>query len=219
MARTSDLFAGAVEGILSLVAPPRCAACDSSVPMLSVFCVPCATTVEPSANAGKLEGAAVAAFVYGGAIARAIVRFKYEHRPDLARPLGDLLWRALQRRNGLSDAVVVPVPLHPSRLADRGFNQSALLATRIARHLRRPVLPLALRRTRETRSQAALARDERIANCAGAFRARRPASLHGRSILLIDDVQTTGATLAACSRALFDAGALRVTEAVIARAE
>jgi ComF family protein len=147
---------------------------------------------------------------------------KYEERPDLARPLGDLLWRMLEpQRASLQGAVVVPVPLHPSRLAERGFNQSALLARRVARHLGAPFAPRALARIRETPQQAVLDRAARVANVAGAFEARNvrgSALVHGRRVLLIDDVSTTGATLDACEKALSRAGTLRVHRAVLASA-
>jgi len=206
-----DLFA-------SLLAPPRCAACDASVGRVAVFCPACATTVEP-ARGGEGEGDDLAAaFVYGGAVADAIVRMKYSSRPDLARPLGDLLWRAVARRaESLGDAVVVPVPLHPSRLAERGYNQSALLARRVARHLGASFAPLALARARDTPKQANLDREGRLANVAGAFRVRQPHRVNGRAVLLVDDVCTTGATLEACSGALRAAGAGAVTCAVLAR--
>jgi ComF family protein len=207
------LAALAFDVFASVLAPPRCAACDAPVPRLAVFCAPCASTVEPGGSEGD------AAFGYGGAVAQAIVRLKYESRPDLARPLGDLLWRWLSPRAAtLRGALVVPVPLHPSRLAERGYNQSALLARRVARHLDAPFAPLALARARDTPKQATLDREARLANVAGAFRAREAARVGGRAVLLVDDVSTTGATLAACSHALRAAGARAVATAVVARA-
>ena len=123
------------------------------------------------------------------------------------------------RAQGLHDAVVVPVPLHPSRLAERGFNQSALVARRVARRLGAPFVPLALARTRETLRQASLERDARAANVRGAFAVRDRGIVRGRAVLLVDDVQTTGATLEACARTLLDAGATSVARAVVAAAE
>jgi ComF family protein len=205
----------AVELFASLLAPPRCAACDGRVPILTVFCGACASTVE---RAPESEAHAIAAFVYGGAVARAIARLKYERRPDLARPLGDLLWRAVQpHADALAGAVVVPVPLHRMRLAERRFNQSALIARRVTRHLDAAFLPLALVRVRDTPQQAALDRAARAANLEGAFRARDPSQVRGVAALLVDDVSTTGATLEACARALLDAGVRRVWSAVVAR--
>ena len=216
MKRPSVLAATALELVVSLVAPPRCAACDAPVALLAVFCPACASTVEPAPPG---HDGALAAFTYGGAVAEAVTRMKYGSRPDLARPLGDLLWRAIApHASELREAVVVPVPLHPSRLAERGFNQSALVARRLASGLGAPLRPLALSRSRDTPRQATLDRAARLANVAGSFRVRQPAAVRGRRVLLVDDVQTTGATLDACAVALRAAGATGIVTAVVARA-
>jgi ComF family protein len=208
-----------LEALLATLAPPRCAACDAPVRLLAVFCPSCAQMAVSAAGGPERPAAAL---VYGGAVARAIARMKYESRPDLARPLGDLLWRALEpHAASLRGAIVIPVPLHPSRLAERGFNQSALLARPTAQHLATPFAPRALERTRETRQQATLERAARVGNVAGAFAVRRgraSALVRGRAVLLIDDVMTTGATLDACARALAGAGASRVDRVVLAAA-
>jgi ComF family protein len=208
-----------LEAMLALLAPPRCAACDERVRMLAVFCPSCARS---ATSAPREPGPAHAALVYGGAVARAIARMKYESRPDLARPLGDLLWRALESNAPLlRRAVIVPVPLHPTRLAERGFNQSALLARRVAMYLGAPLEPRVLARTRETQQQAALDRTARRMNVAHAFEARgaRAAEVvRRRVVLLVDDVVTTGATLDACERALLSAGAACIHRAVVASA-
>jgi ComF family protein len=210
----------ALEALLGVIAPPRCAACEAPVRWMAALCAECAATALPADATG--EGRSFAAFVYGGAIARAIARMKYESRPDLARPLGDLLWRALAERiahrDGLQSALVVPVPLHPVRLAERGFNQSALLGARIATYLGAPFAPRALERVRRTAQQAALERAARVANVAGAFRVRRGGVNDGATVLLVDDVTTTGATLDACEQALISAGAARVYRIVVAAA-
>jgi predicted amidophosphoribosyltransferase len=114
--------------------------------------------------------------------------------------------------------VVVPVPLHPSRLAQRGFNQSALLAGRVALRLGAPLWPSALARTRDTAPQPTLQRAARLANVVDAFVAREPEHVCGRVVLLVDDLWTTGATLQACENTLLAAGAAGVCWAVVARA-
>ncbi len=215
MSAAASITAFALDVVAWMIAPPRCAACDARVRPVSAFCPACASTIEHAPEDPSLT----AAFVYGGAVARAIVRLKYERRPDLARPLGDLLWRALAPRAwSLQDSVVVPVPLHVARLAERGFNQSAIIGRRIARRLGIPWLPLALERTRDTPRQATLDREGRIANVAQAFRVRQGARLRGRAVLLIDDVRTTGATMNACAAVLAASGAASVRQAVVASA-
>ncbi len=191
--------------ILSILAPSRCAACDEPARPDAVFCPSCAATVERSSEPG-------APFLYGGAMSRAITRFKYGPVPELARPLGELL-AGEARRRGFDVDVVVPVPLHPSRLFERGFNQAALLARPVARALGVPLRARALARTRPTPHQAELDRSARLANVAGAFRARKPLL---ERVLLIDDVRTTGATQNACADALRAAGSRQVDWLVLA---
>jgi ComF family protein len=205
----------ALELLAWVLSPPRCAACDEPVDLLAAFCPPCARA---ALRADPGDPRRSAAFVYGGPIARAIIRLKYERRPDLGRPLGDLLFRAIEpRAPPLAFGVVVPVPLHSSRLAERGYNQSTLIANRLAAGLRIPHWPRALVRTRPTASQATCSREERLANLSDAFAVRQPARVHRKTILLVDDVRTTGATLEACANTLLSAGATNVTWAVVAQ--
>lgn len=139
---------------------------------------------------------------YDGPLSEAIRRLKYQSRPDLARPLASLL-TPLARTARARFLTWVPVPLHPTRLAERGFNQSALLASALASSLGGTSAPRALERLRDTGQQALLERVDRESNVRAAFRARgRPLAAVG----LIDDVITTGATAAACVETLRAAG-------------
>ncbi len=200
--------------LTALVAPPRCTACDAPVRLGVAFCPRCALTlVRCEPREGRWG-----AFVYAGAVADAVRRLKFEDRPDLARPLA-AGWGALlpELREARVD-VLVPVPLHASRLVERGYNQSALLAGELSAMLGVPSLPLMLARPVATERQTDLPASARATNVAGAFHVRRPREAAGRRILLVDDVETTGATLDACARALEQAGAARVFAAVVARA-
>jgi ComF family protein len=197
------------------LSPPQCAACENAVHRRHVFCATCATSVEQCA-APSVASAPVAFGHYGGALGQAIRRLKYEDRPHLARPLGELLRSACRAAN-LRAGVVVPVPLHRHRLVARGYNQSALLAARVAKEIGAPLVTSALVRTVDTLPQAELSRAGRQTNVAAAFAVARAAPVQGRMVALVDDVSTTGATLAACSGALLAAGAQGVIEVVLAR--
>lgn len=207
---------------LAALAEPRCAGCDLSVPRETVFCRPCASTLvarydSPVVHATHLE---VAAFEYGGALRDTIARFKYGRRDDLARPLGALLSRAKPRVAAARPDVVVPVPSHPVRLALRTFDPAALLAGSLADTLGVPLVVDALDKIRVTQAQAGLDRRARIGNLEGAFAARsaRAHVLRNTRVALVDDVRTTGATLAACRAALVACGANVVVEVVLASA-
>jgi ComF family protein len=117
-------------------------------------------------------------------------------------------------------AAIVPVPLSISRRRDRGFNQSEILASHLAKIWRIPVLDTALLRETSTRSQTVLTPGERLSNVAGAFTIAQKArqELRGKHLVLLDDVVTTGSTLGACARALFDAGARTISYMTFGRA-
>lgn len=141
------------------------------------------------------------AYAYRSPIRELLHAFKYGGRLSVGRALGDWMAGLLPRLPvGPVDAVV-PVPLHPARLRERGFNQAAVLAEAVARTARAPVLDI-LERRRRTAAQWRLGRRRRADNLQDAFQASERRDLRGLSLLLIDDVCTTGRTLSECARAL-----------------
>lgn len=229
-------------GLLDLVLPPRCLACGLEVEGAAGLCAPCWSRLRligppwcrvcgyplPQACvAAPLCGRcaevlpdfdrARAALSYDEHSARLVLAFKRGGRlegvPQFAR------WMAAAGAEILADAdLILPVPLHRGRLVRRGFNQSALLAQRIAASTGRPWAPHLLQRRLATASQQGLGAAERRENItAAAFRVSRPERVAGARVVLVDDVLTTGATVAACAAVLRRAGAVRVDALALAR--
>jgi len=148
---------------------------------------------------------------YDGVLKKAIKRFKFKKRKKLAGPLGMLLVEYLNRhlwKNHLD--MIIPVPLHTKRLSERGFNQTELLALKITEHCHIPTVSGLLFRKRDTKPQFDLPKQQRLFNLRGAFVVRGKKLIQDKNILLLDDIYTTGATTAECTKALKAAGAKSV---------
>jgi len=154
---------------------------------------------------------------FAGPVRAALHDLKYRGERRLARPLGLAVARRWHRV-GVGASLVVPVPVHAERERHRGYDQAALVAEVAAAELGLPCLR-AVERERATTAQFELGRQDRAANVAGAFRVRASAValLTSHWILLVDDVVTTGATLAACARSLESAGVIGVSAITVAR--
>lgn len=155
---------------------------------------------------------------YEGSLRVVLHELKYRGRRRAARRLAEeLLDSGAVRRLLTDEAVLVPVPLHPRRRRERGFNQSELLAAELARRTGLRLAPAALVRRRDTSPQAGLTAAARRTNVEGAFAVRQRARVSGRPVVLVDDVLTTGATARGCARVLREAGASEVRVLTVAR--
>ena len=218
---------------LSLLYPPRCLVCrtlgesglcaaclDGIAPVAAPTCPTCG---HPLAAEGICGNCSVRrpAFIrarslgaYDGVLRAAIHQFKYRDRPQLAGPLGTRLAAFARAEaaalNDLRFDALLPVPMHAARRRTRGYNQSERLARVLATELGLPLFPDALVRTRSTRPQVGLTAEARLTNLSGAFDVRRPEAVAGKTLLLIDDVVTTGSSLYECTLALKAHGAKAV---------
>lgn len=222
--------------VLDLVFPPRCVYCGR---LGSYLCDACRKEVQPigrdicirCGNPMTVRGVCHhcrhdppdpirgirGVFFYKGPIGQSIRSLKYQGVRELAPILGAYLADYIREHPIPIDALI-PVPLHPQRLAARGFNQSELLARTITHILGIPTRADVLRRVRATQSQTHLNRAQRRQNVANAFEVAPGVDLRGRTLLIIDDVATTGATLRACALPLHRAGAREIWALTVARA-
>lgn len=195
-----------------------CVPCHADLPWIPAACPGCGRPGAPREPCPDCVAdpppwsRAIAPLAWRFPVDALVTRFKYHGALHFGALLGRLLRDACAGRP--VDALV-PVPLHASRLAERGFNQAAELARPVARGLRVPILHGAARRARATRPQASLPEDERQRNLAGAFAAGPGVS--GRRLAIVDDVLTTGTTARALAEALLAAGAADVEVWVVAR--
>jgi len=226
------------------VYPPQCIACRAPVAEDGALCpdcwretpfvhgLSCDTCGQPlpgRADEGAVQcddcltiarpwGRGRAALAYGGRAREMVLALKYRDAQHLSAPAGRWLARAAADLIR-PDTLIAPVPLHWWRLFRRRYNQSALLSAALSRVVDRPHCPDLLVRTRVTGIQDGRSREGRFANLQGAItpHPRRAGRIMGRHVLLVDDVMTSGATLAACAEACFGAGADAVDVVVLAR--
>ena len=238
------LLRSAGVAVLDLLYPPHCAICLCKTRAGEHLCAACRKdapvlraplcSICSASFSGQIDGSfvcpncrarrfrftcAVARYQSRGVVRELVHRFKYNGKVYLRHVLGDWLAETLDdpRLQSPSCDRIVPVPLHPTRQRERGFNQALILAEGLAR---RSGIPLAdcIKRTRYTTTQTIFDREARMENLRGAFQMRQSVDVRNLHLLLIDDVLTTGSTVDECARVLRDAGAASVRVATVARA-
>jgi ComF family protein len=224
-------------GLVDIFYPPACAACGAVISVAAAFCLACELELERlpeqhclrCSEPGNFEtghcprcelrpppfSRAFAPFSHQGPIARAIHQFKYEDHPELAPILAAVLAREARDFIDTAPGILCAIPLHRSRLRRRKYDQAQLLVQQFAYQTGRSAGDC-LRRIRNTRRQVGLTEAQREQNVAGCFEARGEWS--GKSVLLLDDVFTTGATARAAASVLRAAGADEIQVLAIARA-
>jgi ComF family protein len=245
MKRASELWTSVLDLLFpprcqvcgALAAPPLCSRCREAIELLRPpWCRCCGLPLDPLARGGPLCRecrarprrpfvAVRSAGVFGGTLRTAIHRFKYEGRRSLSQPLGELMVEFVEGQPEVQAVLapseldfVVPVPLHAHRYRQRGFNQSELLAEVLGAHWGLPVLPKALVRVRPTLPQVQLSGQERRRNVRRAFASTPGLPLEGATVLLVDDLYTTGATIWECAQVLQREQRARVKVLTLARA-
>ena len=221
------------------LAPFFCPHCRKDfTPVASPFCTRCGRMFETGRGDDHLCGDCIehppacrairSAGIYSGALKSAVHALKYKNRVHVARPLGGLLFHTFITYYGNNDPAIdwiIPVPLHISRLRQRGFNQAHMLidvwpvflAQTTSSHDIRIAENKLLRR-RKTKTQTGLSREKRRKNVKGAFSIADATGISGKNILLVDDVFTTGSTIEECARTLLAGGAASVSALTLARA-
>jgi ComF family protein len=215
---------------LDFALPPRCAGCGTIVGEVHSFCADCWRQIEFLGDSGcttcgiplqatEMSTCAVclakrppiartrAAVAYDDLSRGLAIRLKYGRNVAIARTMARYMAPLVQPSG---DAVLVPVPLHRSRLWQRGFNQSALVAREMAHRLAMASDPFLIRRVKRTAPLKGMSAVQRRKTVSGAFRVPNAQAVKGRNVILIDDVLTTGSTAEACARVLKRAGAARI---------
>lgn len=206
--RIGAVFCDSCQRTLAWFSGPLCSSCGRQLTRAGALCLSCDRQTAPLAELRVV-------CTFSGAARDAVHALKYDGMFSVAMPVAALMARHFPAWSAPCD-LIIPVPLHPERVRERGYNQSALLARHLCEHVHIPYDEEALWRTRHTRPQVGLDRAQRRQNVQGAFAAER-LLIAGKQVLLIDDVCTSGATLEAAAAALLEAGASAVRGFCFAR--
>lgn len=218
-----------MDKLLHLIFPPKCIFCNKILAITSDIdiCKECYEKI-PFLSPHPISGGrnlfnnrycdqVVCVCEYSGNIKEALIRFKFYNKPSFYRALGKLLYSRLEDALDVGGIdMVLSVPLSRKRYAQRGYNQARLVSKVLSRELRVADCSAIIKRVRDTRSQRLLDKKSRYRNIRDAFALIDPDIVEGKTIVLVDDIYTTGNTVGECARILKEAGADRVIAGVIA---
>ncbi len=221
-----------IQGLTHLFYPHLCEGCNK--PLIAnewILCISCEAQLPETGNctipenetglrfAGRIPYIYAASFAYftdEGLLQHLIHGLKYKNKQDIGRYLGSIFGQQLNSSGWIKEVdMIVPVPLHPAKLAARGFNQSELIAAGISVATGIPVYNNILLRTRNTESQTKKSRSERVDNMKNAFCISENSNINGKHILICDDILTTGATIEACALTLSTEKSIKISIATI----
>ncbi len=211
-----------LEYLKHILFPPKCILCRRVLEKEETdLCRTCRATA-PEHPQGKLKvqfiDSTAAVWYYRDSVRKSLHRFKFQRASHLAEPFGRMMAMKVLSADTAKPDVVTWVPISPLRRLFRGYDQDELLAKVVARELELPCVPM-LKKVKHNRSQSGLeGHARRKANVMGVYRAVNPENFSGASILLVDDILTTGATAGECARTLLTAGAKEIHCAVVASA-
>lgn len=216
------------ESVMNLIYPPKCIFCQQLLDYSTVIhiCSQCSAKLPfsdsaiirtwPGDEVNYCDGA-LSVFDYTGMVKESLIRFKFYNKPGYYRTFAKLIADKLNKLTNIEEYdMVISVPLHKHKEFIRGYNQAHLISKALSKLIKLPECSNVMKRERYTESQSLLDRQKRNQNVKGAFSVRLPQKAEGKTILLVDDILTTGSTLEECSRVLKQAGAVKVFAVVVA---
>lgn len=214
--------------ILNIIYPPKCIFCQQILHhnALLHICSDCynglpfgqmAVLATAQEDEDNFCDGAISVFQYTGVVKESLIRFKFYNEPGYYKTYAKLIADKFAKMADIKQYdLVMSVPLHKHKEVSRGYNQAYLISKELGRELKLPEGSRFLRRSRYTEAQSLLDKQKRSQNVKGAFEITSPEKVKGKTILLVDDILTTGSTLEECSRELKNAGAIKVTAVVVA---